>query len=363
MSYINHIGTATPNYKSEQMEIYNYMVDSIPFNERERKVLRYLYKKSGIAHRHSVLSDFSSLNGREKLYTSENGFSPKIEKRLAIYNETSGPLAYEAIGNCLSASRYSENDFTHLITVSCTGMSAPGLDTEIISHFKLNKNIQRFNITFMGCFAAINGLKLADTICRAHGNAKVLLVCVELCTLHFQNVISDDYNLSNMLFGDGAAAVVITGSPNSDNSLKIHSFHSDINSDGEHDMSWNISSQGFLMKLSSYVPQLLNIGFKTLIDKVLGHYDIHYEDLNHWAIHPGGKRILDNIEKEFNLENNQLKESREVLANYGNMSSPTILFVLKEMMTKYSGKKNQYIFTAAFGPGLTTETALLSYEK
>jgi predicted naringenin-chalcone synthase len=337
------------------------MAESLPFTDKEKKVLRYLYRKSGIETRYSVLPDFGSQNGKERFYNTENHFSPRVENRLSVYDDASIPLALEAIENCLNNSSINSSEFTHLITISCTGMSAPGMDTEIIKTLGLANHIQRFNINFMGCFAAINGLKLADTICRADPNARVLVVSVELCTLHFQNEISDDYNLSNMLFADGAAAAIVSGKKLGKKSLKVHGFHSDINNKGKEDMSWNISSSGFLMKLSSYVPQLLKIGFKEILEKVMSNYDVNYSDLVYWAIHPGGKRILDNIEQEFTLKNGQLDASRGVLRDFGNMSSPTVLFVLRSIQENKKRKEGEYIFTAAFGPGLTTETALLSY--
>lgn len=361
MSYINTIGIANPQYKSNQMDIYNYMVDAIPYSEREKKVLSYLYRKSGIETRYSVLPDFSAQNGEKRFFNQGNGFKPNVENRLAMYDQSSFNLAENAIKNCLKDSAVQNNELTHLICISCTGMSAPGLDTSIIKTLELNKNIQRFNINFMGCFAAVNGLKLADTICRAESNAKVLMVAVELCTLHFQNLISDDYNLSNMLFADGAAATVVSTDQLAENALKVKGFYSDINAAGEGDMSWNISSSGFLMKLSSYVPQLLKTGFRGILDKIIEKYEIDFEKLNHWAIHPGGKRILDNIEQEFALDKGALNASRTVLKNFGNMSSPTILFVLKAIQEEEKNVKGENIFTAAFGPGLTTETALLAY--
>ena len=361
MSYINSIGIANPDQRTKQMDIYQYMVDSIPFNEKEKKVLRYLYKKSGIKHRHSVLSDFNLANNNGKFYNSNNEYNPSIEQRLAVYDNNAANLAIRAIKKCIVKNNVTASELTHLICVSCTGMSAPGVDTEIISKLELSSSIQRFNVNFMGCFAAVNGLKLADALCKAEANSKVLVVCVELCTLHFQNEISDDYNLSNMLFADGSAAVLVSNEALSNEALHIHGFYSDINSDGVKDMSWNISSSGFLMKLSSYVPQLLNRGFKDLIDKVLKVYNIAYSDLNHWAIHPGGRRILDNIEREFQLESNKLNASRSILENYGNMSSPTILYVLQHLQEQDNNPEGEYIFAAAFGPGLTTETALLSY--
>lgn len=360
MSFINAIGTANPFYKTDQMTICQYMIKSMPFDQRQQKILKYLYRRSGIKSRYSVLSDFSSQNGRPNFYTSDNDFNPNIESRLLVYDNNAAQLALKAVDVCLSQSECSTDEITHLICVSCTGMSAPGIDTELIRRLDLNKSIQRININFMGCFAAVSGLKLADTIVKADSTAKVLLVSVELCTLHFQNEISDDYNLSNMLFSDGSAAALISGKATK-NALAVHGFHSDINDDGVNDMSWNISSTGFLMKLSSYVPKLLKLGFQDVLGKILDKYKIGIEELEHWAIHPGGKRIIDNIQNEFSLDDQKLESSRNILSEYGNMSSPTILFVLDKLQKQNSDRNGEYIFTAAFGPGLTTETALLSY--
>jgi predicted naringenin-chalcone synthase len=361
MSYLNSIGTAVPPNKSSQMDIYDYMSTCIPYSEKERKVLKFLYKKSGIKTRYSVLSDFNGFSSQGNFYSESNQFNPRVEERLSQYDQHALPLAIEAISDCIQKNKIQNTNITHIITVSCTGMSAPGMDTMLINHFNFNSGIQRFNVNFMGCYAALNGLRIADTICKADVEAKVLLVCVELCTLHFQNLNSADYNLSNMLFADGAAAALITAEPKTEMAMNIHGFVSDINMDGEKDMSWNISSSGFLMKLSSYVPRLLSMGFKELIEKILGKYGLEIKDLSEWAIHPGGKRILDNIEQEFRLEDSQLEASRGVLESFGNMSSPTILFVLQSIQNNQKRASGNYVFTAAFGPGLTTETALLSY--
>lgn len=361
MSYINTIGIATPPNMALQMEIYDYMASHIDYSEKEKKMLKYLYRRSGIEQRYSVLKDFNAKNGEAKFYTKENGYNPRVEERLARYDNQAYTLAIEAIKDTLVNNSVESSQITHIITVSCTGMSAPGMDTFIIQELKIDSGVQRFNVNFMGCYAALNGLRIADTICKADPEAKVLMVCVELCTLHFQNLNSADYNLSNMLFADGGAATIITSQPLNAQALCVHGFVSDINNKGETDMSWNISSSGFLMKLSSYVPQLLSLGFKDLIENILSKYGASISDLYKWAIHPGGKRILDNIEKEFELNNGELNASRKVLKSYGNMSSPTILFVLKELQEDLNENKGKYIFAAAFGPGLTTETALLSY--
>ena len=361
MTFIDAIGIANPAYRSKQMDIFSYMSETIDFTAKEQKVLRYLYAKSGIETRYSVLSDFSPTADASDFYLPEDNYSPSIDKRLARYDEASVPLALEAIENCLKDSRSTSDEITHLITVSCTGMSAPGMDTAIIKALKLSNQIQRYNINFMGCYAALTGLQLANTICTAQDNARVLVVAVELCTLHFQNQVSADYNLSNMLFADGAAAAVVTNVKEPGRSFAIHGFESDINHDGQEDMSWKISSNGFLMKLSSYVPQLLKLGFRNILNSVLEKHGVPIGQVHKWAIHPGGKRILDNVVQEFDLADDHIEASRQILRDYGNMSSPTILFVLKSLQDSASREAGQYIFTAGFGPGLTTETALLSY--
>jgi predicted naringenin-chalcone synthase len=310
-----------------------------------------------------VLPDYSLNAGEWQFYPASENLEPvpNLELRMKWFNKTAPPLSINAIEKCIE-NKLSKEQITHLITVSCTGMSAPGLDLQIMEMMDLPVNIFRTSVNFMGCYAAIHGLKLADAFCEKDKNAKVLIVCTELCTLHFQRENTIDNIASSLLFGDGAAAVLVTHNDHNEPGLRLNNFYSEVAFKGKKDMSWEISSSGFLMTLSGYVPELIEQDFNMLLNNALENANIDKENISHWCLHPGGKRILTSIEKSISITADDLKHSYNVLKNYGNMSSPTILFVLKEIIDslKEGKERNTNIFGAAFGPGLTLETFILS---
>ena len=286
---------------------------------------------------------------------------PNLELRMKWFNKTAPALTVNAVEKCIE-NKISKEEITHLVTVSCTGISAPGLDLQVIEAMGLSPKIFRTSVNFMGCYAAIHGLKLADVFCAEDRNAKALVVCTELCTLHFQKENTIDNIASSLLFGDGCAAVLVANNNNKEEGLRINNFYSEVAFKGKKDMSWELSSKGFLMTLSGYVPDLIEADFNKLLANALKNANCNREDISHWCIHPGGKRVLSAIEKSIDIKKNDLQYSYNVLKNCGNMSSPTILFVLKEIMDSLQLKKERKtnIFGAAFGPGLTLETFILS---
>jgi predicted naringenin-chalcone synthase len=328
-------------------------------NEADKRKMRFLYHQSAIDTRYSVLPDYS-LNADEwQFYPATENLEPfpGLELRMQWFNRTAPALSVNAIEKCIS-DKITKEEITHLITVSCTGMSAPGLDLQIMESMNLPANIFRTSVNFMGCYAAIHGLKLADAFCEKDKKAKVLVVCTELCTLHFQKANTMDNIASSLLFGDGAAAVLVMHDSCKENGLHINNFYSEVSFKGKKDMSWQLSNTGFLMTLSGYVPDLIEQDFNNLLNNALNDAGYSKTDISHWCIHPGGKRILNAVEKSIDITSEELKYSYDVLKNYGNMSSPTILFVLKEIMDslKNDTEKKTNIFGAAFGPGLTLET-------
>jgi alkylresorcinol/alkylpyrone synthase len=236
------------------------------------------------------------------------------------------------------------------------------LDLALLEELKLRNNCYRTSINFMGCYAAIHGLKLADSICKNEPDAKVIVVCTELCTLHFQKETEMDFVASSLLFGDGSAAVLVTHDSYKETGIYIKGFYSEVKLKGKKDMAWHLSSKGFLMTLSAYIPQLLQEDLRQLILSALKQHHLSPEEITHWAIHPGGKKILETFSKELDLKENDLRYSYKVLKEYGNMSSPTVIFVLKEIMKELHSGKPNHIFASAFGPGLTMETALFDSE-
>ena len=332
-------------------------------DEVEKRKLRFLYHQSAIETRYSVLPDYSLSAGEWQFYPASENLEPfpDLELRMKWYNKTAPALSVNAAEKCIEG-KINKEEITHLITVSCTGMSAPGLDLQVMERMELPVDIFRTSINFMGCYAAIHGMKLADAFCKNDKNAKVLVVCTELCTLHFQKETTVDNIASGLLFGDGSAAILVVHDEDKMEGLRMKNFYSQVSFNGKEHMSWQLSSSGFLMKLSGYVPDLIEQDFKRLLENALENATMKEEDISHWCLHPGGKRILSSIEKCTSVSSDNLQYSYRVLSDYGNMSSPTILFVLKEIMNSLENKKEKKanIFGAAFGPGLTMETFILS---
>jgi predicted naringenin-chalcone synthase len=239
-------------------------------------------------------------------------------------------------------------------------MYAPGLDIELVERLGLSPYVQRTSVNFMGCYAAFNAIKLADAICKANPQAKVMMVCTEICTIHFQKCPEPDHLVSNALFGDGAAAVLMQGQPCQEVSLELQSFHCDLAPAGKRDMAWHIGDTGFEMTLSSYVPDLIKQGIKELTERLLLGLKTTISEIKLFAIHPGGRRILEVIEQELGMTRNDNRFAYQVLREFGNMSSATVLFVLKELMDSLTTKEqDEPVLSFAFGPGLTLESMLL----
>ena len=355
LSKILSIGTAVPAFCHQQMDILGFMQTVFALPETEKRKMRFLYQHSGINQRYSVLPDYSKAAGEWIFYPQTENLEPfpSLEHRMKVYREEAPGLSVKAIRDCLQGDDQIQQ-ITHLITVSCTGMSAPGLDLQIMELLDLDRTISRSSVNFMGCYAAIHALKMADAFCKADTGARVLIVCTELCTLHFQRDANMDNITSSLLFGDGAAAVLVGASSIEEKGIYLDGFYSEVMSKGKQDMAWELSSTGFLMTLSGYIPELIEADFAQIVDKALQKEKRHRESISHWCIHPGGKRILEAIHKSLGFSNGQLDASYEILRDYGNLSSATILFVLKEMMEK--DEPIPGLFAAAFGPGLTIET-------
>lgn len=356
LSKILSIATAVPPYKHAQASILEFMQNVYALNEADRRKLRFLYRQSDIEARYSVIPDYSLPAADWQFYPATENLEPfpGIESRMEWFHRSAANLSVKAIHDCLKG-HATTHDITHLITVSCTGMSAPGLDLQIMEQLGLPAHIFRTSVNFMGCYAALHAMKIADALCRTSENARVLVVCTELCTLHFQKEPTPDNLASSLLFGDGCAAMLMA-SATAEGGTSVRSFHSRAGFGGKEDMSWNISSTGFLMSLSNYVPDLIEQDVGSLIAAALADAGLHTEDITHWCIHPGGKRILSATAKSVGLPGEALQYSYDVLRRYGNMSSPTVLFVLKDILAAQGEKR---ILGAAFGPGLTMETFLL----
>lgn len=356
-AYLTSIGTAVPSNKYLQEDIAHFMCENMPLTDQEQKKLKLLYRATGIHQRHSVLDDFGKQKGSFLFFenTKDMEPAPNTSTRMALYRSEATELAKEAIKNALKE-QHNMSSFTHIITVSCTGMHAPGLDVDLIKALGLNNNINRLSINFVGCYAALNALGVAKQICNSQKSTKILLVSVELCTIHLQQNNNDDNILAHSLFSDGAAAAIISNA-SQQGALELTSNASFLSNNGKEDMAWQIGDFGFEMALSSYVPDIIRSGIKDLTEKLISEQNITLDDIKHYAIHPGGKKILEAIELELELDKEVNKTSYQVLRNYGNMSSATVLFVLQQTMSHV--KSDDRVLSFAFGPGLTLESLLL----
>jgi predicted naringenin-chalcone synthase len=365
MSFITAIGTAVPTNRFKQSTIADFMVKAMQLDYAGGRKLKTIFQASGIEHRHSVLSDF----GKQKdfsFFPNTPDFEPfpSTERRIEEFQKHALLLSTQAIQNCLAGRRdFKFNSVTHLITVSCTGMYAPGLDIELVKQLGLRMDVQRTAINFMGCYAAFNAIKAGDAFCKAHQQNKVLIVCIEMCSLHFQKESSNDNLLANGLFSDGSAAVLMESEPNSGWNLLPAAFHNALSFTDEQHMAWGIGNFGFEMKLSSYVPDIVQAGIRNLATEMMKKINRKISDIDYFAIHPGGKRILEVIEKELGIKKEQNLAAYQTLINFGNMSSPTVLFVLKDVLRNLKTENNNsHVLSFAFGPGLTLESILFNAE-
>jgi len=356
--YIHNIECQVPRPHYSQSVIKNRMKRWLAGDERIDRIVDCIYDNSSIEKRHTVISEPDAFfrkvgTGGVEVPTTKYRNDRFAEEAAKM----SVDLAGRAIGGCdhLDASR-----ITDLITVSCTGFFNPGFDFEIVKQLNLRSSVRRYNIGFMGCYAAFPALRLARTICLAEPGAVVLVVAIELCTLHVQLTHDLDSIQGAALFGDGGAAVAVSSEPGGPEKdlLELEHFECTVIPRSEGDMAWTIGDKGFEMVLSKYIPRIIESNIGEIVIPLLARRGMEVSDIDHWAIHPGGKAILDRIESSLGLRG-RLSESRGVLREFGNMSSPTVLFVLKRILEKPGKRGGESVFCMAFGPGLTVEMGFL----
>jgi len=353
---IRAIATALPEFKNQQSEIEAFMLRVVGDTDRKKSFIRKIYEGSSIDTRYSVIPDYRLPTDERTFFPRNDDLSPvpSTAQRNALFVVEANNLAELAVRRLLDQlPGFDPKTITHLITVSCTGFSAPGFDFHLVKEFELSPAIHRFHLGFMGCFAAFPAMKLAKSLVQSTPGAQVLIVDVEACTLHFQKEFQLDVVVANALFADGAAAVLVSAD---EGPLQLHDFRSHIIPGSENDMAWIIGETGFDMKLSSYVPRLIEGNIQAILDRLFADSGWSREALKLWAVHPGGRAILDKTAQVLGLTHNELDVSYDVLRRFGNMSSVTIFFVLQEILNrKLKGK----LFACAFGPGLTVESGFL----
>lgn len=361
-TYIHNIATSVPDQSYEQSFLRDQLKEYMGEREATNRIIHRIYSKSGIKKRHTVINDFNA-NGDPRMFFQKDGSltMPSTGVRNQIYIDRAKPLFVETARKTIDQNpSFNRSDITHIITVSCTGFFAPDPGFEIIKQFDLDPSTSRFHVGFMGCFAAFPAMKMARSFCEARPDATVLVVCLELCSLHLQASESPDHLISASVFADGAAGMIISNHPPAQSGFELNQFSAAIAQKTEQDMAWTIGDTGFEMVLSSYVPDIIQANLYEALQPLFQNYDMNPGEITDWAIHPGGRAILDKVQQNFDLSPLQVSASRKVLSDYGNMSSATILFVLEEMLRKSQGLPNSSVLAMAFGPGLTIESAFLT---
>jgi predicted naringenin-chalcone synthase len=349
-AYLNRIATAVPPHDVHKAFI-DFATSLLP-EGTVRNLFRRMARLSAIEHRYSFVNPTPAEDGSwrdaEQIYVP--GDFPSTARRMEMFERFAPRLAHCALHK-LALSEDERRGITHVIVTSCTGLYAPGLDFEVVNHLGLDPSVERTMIGFMGCYAAINALKSARHIVRSEPDAKVLVLSLELCSLHFQETHELEQVLSFLLFADGCAASLISARQTG---LAIDSFLALKIPETSQLITWRIGELGFDMHLSGEVPGEIGRALKETGHEITRGRDPLSIDL--WAVHPGGRSILDAVEKGLDLPADALACSRDILARYGNMSSATVMFVLQQIMKR--AQAGQQGCAMSFGPGLTAETML-----
>ena len=362
MMQIKSIGLATPGQPIPQSDLLELALRYNAETKAERIRLERIYRGSKVKHRHSVLGALAqnsdqALKSVLNFYQHDHPKGPGTHERMRAYELNVSTLSGEACEAAICGCEINPASITQLITVSCTGFVAPGQDAGLIASLGLSPTIGRTHIGFMGCHAALNALRVADSFIRADPNQSVLLCCTELCTLHFQYGSDPQDAIANALFADGAAALVATSQDSTASQPCTQSFHAENLPETRDKMSWRIANHGFQMRLDAEVPKTIQSALKPSIAGWLENLGLGLDEIRSWAIHPGGPKILDSVQESLGLNEQTTRLSREVLSEYGNMSSPTVLFILDRMMRQKAPKPWVIL---GFGPGLAVEACLLT---
>jgi predicted naringenin-chalcone synthase len=414
MVVIRSIETAVPPTVLDQSALRDLLAAQPGYGRLGRRLVTAAFDASAIETRHSVIEEFGAGAGPQDpafLDRETNRIlSPGTGERNDKYIEHSKTLVVEAARRALAgAPDLDPSDVTHVVTVSCTGFYAPGPDYVVVRELGLKPSTQRYHLGFLGCYGVFPALRAAKQFCEADPEAVVLVVSVELCSLHVHVDDDPDAIVAASVFADGAAAAVVTSRPAPSGStvIDLDVFETVVIPEGEGDMAWSIGDRGFDMVLSSYVPRIVEANIRQalvpLFDRDVELAGVDPRDVPLWAVHPGGRSILDRVESTLGLSDEQMRPSRDVLCDYGNMSSATVLFILRSLLDA-AGRESEPVLALAgagslvgaatdsgaeaqvavgpgsgiqvkvdsgpvrlgamaFGPGLTVETALMTLRR
>ncbi len=362
---IQAIATAVPPTVLPQQHARDLLAAQPGLSRLGRRRVRAAFDASGITTRHTVLDEL--VRTRSSSFLDADGLllGPSTGVRNDRYVEHVPDLVLTAARRALTqVPGLGADQVTHVVTASCTGFFAPGPDHVLVRDLGLDPATERYHLGFMGCYAAFPALRTARALCAADPAAVVLVVCVELCTLHVHSADDVDTVVASSVFGDGAAAAVVSARAPQPGArvLDLDGFASAVVPTGEDAMAWTIGDQGFDMVLTGAVPRLLEQHVVAALQPLLAHAPElspdRWAELPGWAVHPGGRSVLDRVQDVLGLSEDQLAPSRQVLRDHGNMSSATVLFILAGLLA--GAVEPERVCAVAFGPGLSVESALLT---
>lgn len=352
------LGIAIPERSMPQELTAEHSVEMWGNTHGRAGVVRALYRRSGVKLRHSVLIDSDDeLNViHQSFYRPSRDAldrGPTTAQRMQRYEQEAIRLGTRSCMAALENAGIDPSEITHLVTVSCSGFSAPGVDIGLIETLNLRPEVSRTNVGFMGCHGAFNGWRVVKAYAESDPQACVLLCCIEICSLHQQYSNDAQQIVANALFSDGAAAIV--GRASESGSWQLKSQRSLVLKDTLDQMSWRIGDHGFEMTLSPQVPDTIGAQLRPWVEDWLRPFGLSVDQVPTWAVHPGGPRVLTACTAALQINDSHVDTSREILAQNGNMSSPTILFILDLLRKRQAPSP---CVALAFGPGLTIEAAL-----
>ncbi|WP_219979942.1 type III polyketide synthase [Microbacterium sp. HD4P20] len=355
------IGTAVPPARIGQDAVRELFASQPGVDRLTQRRIQGAFAASAIEHRHTVLGELAGLPaapGGPVFLDGEGTLqAPTTGPRNALYTQLAPGLGAQAARDALTDAGLAASAITHVVTVSCTGFFAPGPDYRLVRDLGLPTTTERYHLGFIGCAAALPGLRLAARIADSQPDAVVLVVCVELCSLHIRASADPQQIVAASVFGDGAAAVIVAGpdAVRDAGGLDLDRFGTALTDEGENDMVWTIGDHGFEMVLSAEVPRIIGREIRGAVDRFIG-----LDTPDAWAVHPGGRSVIDRVETGLGLDPAALDASRGVLREYGNMSSATILFILRRLLHDDALPEGARVAGLAFGPGLTVESALMT---
>jgi predicted naringenin-chalcone synthase len=358
------VGVATPQHQLDQEAALALAQQICCSDERQSRLASALYKHAGIATRYTALPFTEAYRwappDAPRKDDSPN-FGPTTQERMEYYEQHALPLGVQAATQAIEAAGIPRREITHVVTASCTGFTAPGVDSGLIQSLELRPTTQRIHVGYMGCHGAINALRVARGLAHSEPEARVLVCAVELCSLHYAFHWDSERMLGNALFADGAGALVVGGVP--DSTALDPSRHWSVAATGSYlfpgtaaAMTWRVGNHGFAMTISSQLPHLLQQHLSGWLTGWLDDHGLRAQNIRSWAVHPGGPRILEAVASSMGLPADCMHDSRQVLSRYGNMSSATVLFILKSLI---GHKAAAPCVMLGFGPGLVAEAALL----